>query len=131
MLPIRRKKMALITQVAKAVGKSKLREPFTTQDIKRWIVANKILSDRGIPYSSNYLNSILSNSDLKNRSSRTRRVRLLRSRVNVKGKKEYWFDSPPSSVAHRSRSEQARTVIDAMITAGYVEERLGRRHRTA
>ena len=68
-----------------------LREPFTTNDIRQWIIERKILKDDGTPYAKSSVNAILSNSDLANRPTTNRNSKSLRSIVDSNRRKAYWF----------------------------------------
>ena len=59
--------MPLIKQIYEATVNGYLVEPFTFQDLTRWMKENKIVKDDGEQYAVKSIESILSNSDIKNR----------------------------------------------------------------
>jgi len=83
--------MPLVKQIYKATKNGDLIQPFTAQDLKQWIIKNKIVKDDGEIYAESSINAILSNSDAKNTPTTNRNIKLLESRVNEKGNHEYWF----------------------------------------
>ena len=83
--------MPLIKQIHEATKNGHLSEPFTVQDVKDWIKKKKIVKDDGEKYAESSINAILSNSDVKNRPTSNKNIKLLKSRKNKKGKREYWF----------------------------------------
>lgn len=58
--------MALINQIHNAVKNGYLDQPFTVRSMKAWVLQNKIVKDDGKPYAKKSLESLLSNSNLKN-----------------------------------------------------------------
>lgn len=85
------KKMPLIDEILAAIKSGQLSQPFTTEQLKEWINANKIVKDNGEAYAKASINAILSNSDISNSSTTNRNKKLLCSRFRDDGKKEYYF----------------------------------------
>ncbi len=83
--------MPLIKQIHDAVQNGDLEQPFTTQDLKQWMRANKIVKDDGEEYAESSINAILSNSDTKNTPTTNKNFKTLKSRLNDSGKHEFWF----------------------------------------
>jgi len=83
--------MPLITQIHNAVNSGALQEPFTTQDLKNWIASQSIVKDDGEPYAEASIDAILSNSDARNNPTSNKNSKMLSSRLNSEGDKEYWF----------------------------------------
>lgn len=83
--------MPLITKIHKAVSSGALQVPFTTQDLKNWIASQSIVKDDGGPYANTSIDAILSNSDVKNSPTSNKNSKMLSSRLNSEGIKEYWF----------------------------------------
>ena len=84
--------MALITQIKHAVDSGDLPQVFTSQSIKVWMDSSNIIKPNGDTYAESSINAILSNSDLENLNSTNQNAKLLSSRINSTGKKEYWFE---------------------------------------
>ncbi len=83
--------MSLIEKIRKAVEKCHLMEPFTTQDVKCWVKKHCIVKDDGEEYADASISAILPNSDVENEPTANRNIRVLSSRLNSNGIKEYWF----------------------------------------
>jgi hypothetical protein len=84
-------RMPLIMQIREAVNSGALQEPFTTQDLKNWIASQFIVKDDGEPYADSSIDAILSNSDIDNKPTSNRNSKMLLSRLNSEGNKEYKF----------------------------------------
>lgn len=84
--------MPLIKQIHEATINGHLIQPFTTQDLKRWMDVNNITKDDGEMYADASIDAILSNSDRKNRPTSNKNIKILKSSLNSHGIKEYWFD---------------------------------------
>lgn len=67
-------------------------EPFTTDDLKRWVAENNILKDDGKEYAPASIDAILANSDVSNSPTTNRNIKMMKSRLNKSGHKEYWFE---------------------------------------
>ena len=83
--------MSLIEQIYEATQSGDLTQPFTMQQVKTWIVSNSITKDDGSEYAETSINAILSNSDVANNPTTNKNIKVLSSRVNEQGIKEYWF----------------------------------------
>lgn len=83
--------MPLIKQIREAVENGNLKQPFTVESVKQWIYRNQIVKDDGGEYAKSSINAILSNSDIKNLPTTNKNIKPLKSKLNVNGKKEYWF----------------------------------------
>lgn len=83
--------MPLIKQIHEAIEVGHLCQPFTTQDLKEWIRKNEIVKDDGEKYEDSSIDAILSNSDTKNNPTTNNNRKMLQSKINQEGKKEYWF----------------------------------------
>ncbi len=83
--------MSLIELIRSAVNKGVISTPFTTDMIKQWCQDNSIVKSDGTEYAESSIESILSNSDISNAGSSNKNVKVLDSRTNNKGVKEYWF----------------------------------------
>ncbi len=83
--------MPLIEQIFEATQSGALAQPFTVEQMKEWMVTASIVKDDGDQYAEASIEAILSNSDLANNPTTNRNRKVLRSKVNVSGKKEYWF----------------------------------------
>ena len=83
--------MSLIDQISEATANKHLVEPFTTEELKTWIVTFKILKDDGEVYAESSINAILSNSDTKNNPTSNLNRKVLKSHLNELGKKVYHF----------------------------------------
>lgn len=84
--------MPLISKIYEATMNGDLVEPFTTEDLKRWMKKRQIVKDDGEEYADASINAILSNSDTKNKPTSNKNIKLLNSRLNDHRIKEYWFD---------------------------------------
>ena len=84
--------MPLIQKIHEATMTGQLIQPFTTHDLKRWMDVNKITKDDGEKYAGASIDAILSNSDTKNKPTSNENIKILKSRLNNHGIKEYWFD---------------------------------------
>jgi len=83
--------MSLIDKIHKALEHGDLQQPFAVEDLKQWIKSYQITKDDGEDYAEFSINVILSNSDIKNVPTTNKNTKLLKSRVNGKGKHEYWL----------------------------------------
>ena len=81
----------LITQIHQATQTGALKEPFTTHDLKEWIVVHRIVKDDAQPYAEASIDALLSNSDEANNPTSNMNQKMLKSRIGASGKKEYWF----------------------------------------
>jgi len=84
--------MPLIKQIHEATIAGDLAQPFTTQDLKNWMHKCRIVKDDGEQYADASIDAILSNSDAKNKPTSNKNIKVLKSRLNGVGIKEYWFD---------------------------------------
>ena len=83
--------MSLIKQISNAIETGELQQPFTTEDLKEWINNYNIVKDDGTNYAESSINAILSNSDQANSPTTNLNKKVLFSRNNELGKKEYSF----------------------------------------
>ena len=83
--------MPLIKKIYEASHRGDLRQPFTTKDLKAWMTVNNIVKDDGDPYASASIDAMLSNSDIANNPTTNKNQKVLQSRLNSGGMKEYWF----------------------------------------
>ncbi|WP_319783764.1 hypothetical protein [Oceanisphaera sp. IT1-181] len=83
--------MTLIGQIMNATKTGILVEPFTAEELKSWIIEEKIIQDNGKKYAESSINAILSNSDVKNDPTTNNNKKMLKSHVNYNNKKEYFF----------------------------------------
>ena len=83
--------MSLIEQIYSATQSGALSQPFTTEELKEWVVNAGIVKDDGSNYAEASINAILSNSDIDNAPTTNKNTKVLQSRQNANGKKEYWF----------------------------------------
>ena len=79
--------MSLIEQIFKATQSGLLNEPFTTEDIKKWIKNSNIVKNDGSQYAEASINAILSNSDVANNPTTNKNKKCLKSNVDKSGKK--------------------------------------------
>jgi len=84
--------MSLIKQIFEATKNNKIAEPFTVSQLKSWISQESICKDDGTKYAEKSVESILSNSNLKNIPTSNKNTKQLRSRINRFQKAEYWFE---------------------------------------
>jgi len=80
--------MSLINKIRSAVKSGKIKEPFSTQDIEKWVRGNNIKKPNGKPYAKSSVRSILSNSDKKNMPTSNKNKKCLTSR-KINGKRNY------------------------------------------
>lgn len=83
--------MTLITKIINAMKFKQLPRVVTTAQVKQWVVAKSIVNDDGDLYTKASIEAILSNSDVKNNPTTNTNKKMLASRLNESGKKEYWF----------------------------------------
>ncbi|RYZ79135.1 MAG: hypothetical protein EOP06_27755 [Proteobacteria bacterium] len=83
--------MPLIKKIHQAVSSGEIQVPFTTQDLKNWMVTYRVMKDDGGLYAESSIEAILSNSDGNNIPTSNKNSKMLFSRLNAQGKKEYWF----------------------------------------
>lgn len=67
--------MPLIEQIQEAVQNGDLKQPFSTQDLKQWMVKKKIVKDDGEEYAESSINAILSNSNTKNIPTTNKKIK--------------------------------------------------------
>lgn len=83
--------MPLIEKIFEASQTGDLTQPFTVEDLKRWMTAKNIVKADGEPYAPSSIDAILSNSDTKNVPTSNKNRKVLQSRAVEGGKYEYWF----------------------------------------
>lgn len=83
--------MPLIEKIFVATQTGALAQPFTAEQMKEWMATASIVKDDGDKYAEASIEAILSNSDLANSPTTNRNRKVLRSKVNAIGKREYWF----------------------------------------
>lgn len=83
--------MSLIKKIYQAVQSGILAQPFTTEEMKLWLNSNSVVKPDGNPYEKASIEAILLNSDASNALTTNKNQKILFSRVNLSGKKEYWF----------------------------------------
>ena len=83
--------MVLIKQIQEAIQTGNIPPIFTTQHIKKWVKLKNIVKDDGEKYEESSINSILSNSDVNNSPTTNNNTKLIQSKLNNDGVKEYWF----------------------------------------
>lgn len=83
--------MPLIKQICEAVEAGQLVQPFTTQDLKKWMKKMHIVKDNGAEYAASSIDAILSNSNKKNTPTSNLNIKVLQSRRNKEGNNEYYF----------------------------------------
>ncbi len=83
--------MSLINQIWGAKENKDLIEPFTTKELKSWIIDFKIVKDDGEEYAEASINAILSNSNVENNPTSNLNKKVLKSNLNELGKKVYHF----------------------------------------
>jgi len=84
--------MPLIQQIYSATETGYLEQPFTVQDLKKWINEMEIVKSDGNKYAESSINAILSNSDTKNTPTSNRNTKRLKSNINKDGEYEYSFE---------------------------------------
>lgn len=84
--------MSLIKQIHNAIRNGKIVEPFTFSQFEAWISEESICKDDGTKYAKKSIDSILSNSNKKNRPTSNKNIKTLLSRINSFKKSEYWFE---------------------------------------
>lgn len=84
--------MPLIKQIRDATDFGDLHQPFTVQDIKVWMKKMNIVKDDGAKYAEASIDAILSNSDTKNNPTSNKNIKVLRSRIDDRGNRAYWFE---------------------------------------
>lgn len=82
--------MSLIFQIRAAKESGLLVEPFTTEDVTKWVAENRITKNNGEPYAKSSIKAILSNSDMANVPTSNKNTKLLNSTVNF-NRKYYYF----------------------------------------
>ena len=82
--------MPLIQQIHNGTESGDLSQPFKAQDLKEWIKKHNIVKDDGEPYAESSVNAILSNSDTKNSPTSNKNTKVLKSRINNGGDREYF-----------------------------------------
>jgi len=83
--------MSLIDQIREAVVNKNLIEPFTTAEVKSWIIEYEIVQDNGKEYAESSKDSILSDSDIKNNRTSNLNKKVLTSELNKSSQKVYYF----------------------------------------
>ena len=83
--------MSLIEKIYEATQSGALSQPFTAEEMKVWFASATIVKDDGNKYAKNSINAILSNSNVKNSPTTNKNKKVLLSRTNKNGKKEYLF----------------------------------------
>lgn len=88
-----KKPIALILKILFATRNGEIEEPFTTADMKKWVNRTGVKNDETEkPYAKKSLDSILSNSDMKNIGSSNENSKILKSKMRGSRIKEYWFE---------------------------------------
>ena len=82
--------MSLISKIYQAVIAGHLDAQFSTRDIKQWIIDKKIRKKDGSEYAASSIRSIGANSNLKNRPTSNKNIKLLKSKI-VDAKVYYYF----------------------------------------
>ena len=86
--------MPLITKVKHAVLNKQISEPFTTEDVMRWMNKHEIRKDDGSTYKESSVKALLPNSSVKNRDSSNRNAKFLEYGFNEDTNlQEYWLPS--------------------------------------
>jgi hypothetical protein len=83
--------MPLITQIFEATQSGHLRQPFTVEELKDWMIKMNVVKDDGEKYAQSSIDAILSNSDTKNVPTSNKNRKVLKSKITQGGKHEYWF----------------------------------------
>ena len=81
--------MILRKRLREAIKNNELKEPFTTEDFKKWAKKYSIKNGKH-NYSEASLNAHCSNSNEENEGSTNNNNKELESSENAEGKKEYW-----------------------------------------
>jgi len=85
--------MTLIEQIYEATVTNYLIQPFTTKDLKNWVKKYNISKTNCEKYADASIDAILSNSDIVNKPTSNKNIKVLQSSHNEEGVKEYWFDN--------------------------------------
>lgn len=83
--------MSLVSKIFEATQSGHLRQPFTVDDLKGWMIRMNIVKDDGEKYAQSSIDAILSNSDTKNVPTSNKNRKVLQSKLTEGGKHEYWF----------------------------------------
>ena len=79
--------MSLIEQIYAATQSGALTQPFTTAQMKVWMESASIVKDDGSKYAEASIDAILSNSDLANRPTTNKNIKILHSKLTAHGEK--------------------------------------------
>jgi hypothetical protein len=83
--------MSLTEKIREATKSGELAEVFTTEEMKKWFKNSGVVKSDGTPYADASVEAVLSNADISNSPTSNLNKKMLKSRVNLAGKKEYWF----------------------------------------
>lgn len=83
---------ALIKHIHGAVNSGYIHEPFSAQNIERWMSEFNIRQDDGSKYSEGYAATLLSCSLIKKKMTKNRNSKWLRRRISDEGIYLYWFE---------------------------------------
>lgn len=83
--------MSLNKKIYEATQQGKLKQPFTSEEMKEWFKNSGILKPDGTPYAVASLEAVLSNADISNSPTSNLNLKNLKSQINSDGKKKYWF----------------------------------------
>lgn len=86
-----RENMLLIKQVYEAAENDLLSQPFTVQYLKQWMREHHVVKDASDEYAESSIDTILSNSDMKNTSTINKNIKIIKSSIYEDAKNEYWF----------------------------------------
>ncbi len=83
--------MSLIKQIHDATKNGDLPQSFTAHDVKEWVHKYKIRKADETKYAESSIDAMLSNSDIKNKPTTNKNIKVLQSKINANHKREYWF----------------------------------------
>lgn len=81
----------LIKQLHDAVKAGDINESLTAHSVEQWITKYNIRKGDGTRYKEGYAVNLLSNSLIKNKTTKNRNSKWLNRRINSAGVYEYWF----------------------------------------
>lgn len=82
---------ALIKRIHVAVKEGFLKQPFTAQEVEKWMVDYDIRKEDGEKYKAGYVATLLSTSYIRKKMKKNRNSIWLDRRKNIDGIFEYWF----------------------------------------
>ena len=85
--------MSLIEKIYEAVQRGELLQSCPAEEMKNWFENSGTVKPDGTPYAAASVEAVLSNADISNQPTTNANRKLLKSRVNTAGKKQYWFPS--------------------------------------